>query len=373
MALENMPRPHRRRREKKLMTMDEVNEKFPMMKYKSWMSERAREGLPTAGGVSVPASRANSLRDADGIATDLAKVHSKLDDRPLSGVSDTPAPEPTPSATGTKAEADSNAQKEGTQAPAADTIGTGKPDNGQNSGVTPEQRPQDLQRVHSEDDDDDDEQINAALPPELLHAPGDTCAICIDTLEDDDDVRGLACGHAFHAVCVDPWLTSRRACCPLCKADYYTPKPRPEADANAVAQVQGVESRQNSRMNLPGGLSAAFFRGRGGPRDVPATSRWRRGRDREAPAAEAAPATNGDLASANLSADETNATIVNPQPAQSTQTPEVTELSNQNVMSTMRNALRFGRRREQQDNTTNAGTETVTPSQLESGVSAGRT
>lgn len=41
----------------------------------------------------------------------------------------------------------------------------------------------------------------------------------------------VTCCHAFHASCVDPWLTSRRACCPLCKADYYVPKPRPEGEA----------------------------------------------------------------------------------------------------------------------------------------------
>ena len=86
---------------------------------------------------------------------------------------------------------------------------------------------------HNDDDEseDEDDPIRMATAPELLAEPGDTCAICLDTLEDDDDVRGLKCGHAFNASCVDPWLTSRRASCPLCKADYYVPKPRPEGEA----------------------------------------------------------------------------------------------------------------------------------------------
>ncbi|GKT91661.1 RING-8 protein [Colletotrichum tofieldiae] len=66
--LENMPRPHRRRREKKLMTMDEVNDKFPMTKYKTWVGERAREGLPTAG--------ASPLRRVVQTAFDLPTVSS---------------------------------------------------------------------------------------------------------------------------------------------------------------------------------------------------------------------------------------------------------------------------------------------------------
>ncbi|KFY06295.1 hypothetical protein V492_08086, partial [Pseudogymnoascus sp. VKM F-4246] len=62
------PRPHRRRREKKLMTVDEVNERFPQMKYSDWAAGRAHEGLPTAGGVSAPAgSRPATLRDAEGV------------------------------------------------------------------------------------------------------------------------------------------------------------------------------------------------------------------------------------------------------------------------------------------------------------------
>ena len=68
--LEAMPRPHRRRREKKLMTIDEVNEIFPMLKYKTSVASRARDGLPTSGGVSAP-SRPNSIHDADAISREL--------------------------------------------------------------------------------------------------------------------------------------------------------------------------------------------------------------------------------------------------------------------------------------------------------------
>jgi predicted component of type VI protein secretion system len=75
--------------------------------------------------------------------------------------------------------------------------------------------------------------------PAEYYNTGDTCAICIDTLEDDDEVRGLTCGHAFHAACIDPWLTTRRASCPLCKADYHVPKPRPP-EAQAPARSAAV-------------------------------------------------------------------------------------------------------------------------------------
>lgn len=63
------------------------------------------------------------------------------------------------------------------------------------------------------------------IPPQHtntdLHFTSGTCAICLEVLEDDSIVRGLVCGHVFHAECLDPWLTKRRACCPMCKRDYY--------------------------------------------------------------------------------------------------------------------------------------------------------
>lgn len=53
------------------------------------------------------------------------------------------------------------------------------------------------------------------------HYDSGTCAICIDVFEPEDQVRGLICGHVFHQDCLDPWLTKRKACCPMCKRDYY--------------------------------------------------------------------------------------------------------------------------------------------------------
>ena len=251
--LENMPaRPHRRRREKKLMTMDEVNEKFPMMKYKTWVADRAREGLPTAGGVSAPASRANSVRSVEGIVPELQSKERESIDEPTNARG-------SPAASDEKPKDGSPGNRDSTSGPTVAGNNEGEAPINENT-LTHTQTVQTLasgtmkgQEGSVSDDEDDDEHIDAALPPELMGTSGDTCAICIDTLEDDDDVRGLTCGHAFHAVCVDPWLTNRRACCPLCKADYYTPKPRPpaaEGDPNHPSR-SGRDPARTSGVNMP--------------------------------------------------------------------------------------------------------------------------
>jgi hypothetical protein len=352
MPLENMPRPHRRRREKKLMTMDEVNEKFPMTKYKTWVIERAREGLPTAGGVS--SSRANSVHHAEGVTEPMAtKERASMDEINASNTKTSSEGQ-----TSAAAEPSSVDQEHKSSGPAqtesagdnAQTSNAPASDNAANS------KPAELQRVHSEDDiEDDDEHINAALPPEMLAAPGDSCAICIDTLEDDDDVRGLSCGHAFHAVCVDPWLTSRRACCPLCKADYYTPKPRPNQEGDASGQQNaGLDPRNNTRLNMPAPFTAAWFRGVR-PRLSPST-----------------PANVGDFRRMRNrgNSNNNNNSGENNQNQQNT-TSESTNPST-GMMSSVRSALRLGRRNNDQPASDANGTATqqVTPAQLESGTRA---
>lgn len=264
--MENMPHPRRRRREKKLMTMDEVNEKFPMLKYKTWVVSRAQEGLPAQGGVSAPPSRANSVRSVEGVIPELPS--KERDGTPDEATGDT-KPKPGHEAKDSTSSA--------VEAPPRPSTGAPSPTDSHDHQVLPVPYVKPTERTSQDDDEDeDDEHINAALPPELMGTSGDTCAICIDTLEDDDDVRGLTCGHAFHAVCVDPWLTSRRACCPLCKADYYTPKPRPAPTeggeaTNGVITVSLVtpESRSRSRshrMNMPRTPRHAFLGLRGSGR-----------------------------------------------------------------------------------------------------------
>ena len=359
--MENMPRPHRRRREKKLMPIDEVNEKFPMLKYKTWVASRAQEGLPTRGGVSAPPSRPNSVRDADGVSQELpSKERMSTDERPTTSIAAataTPTEAVSESAPGAvprsadKPEVHSpqHAPKESTSSTLG-AIPRESVDSNPDAGTTVAHKH--MSQV-SHDEDEDDEHIDAALPQECLGTTGDTCAICIDTLENDDDVRGLTCGHAFHAACIDPWLTTRRACCPLCKTDYYTPKPRPQPaeggdGTTGVVQVTlPTNSRGNSRINLPGRPRPAFFSfGRTEP-----TSHNGRRRTRD----------NGG---STIPGRRGSSTRTSPSPAG--ETPSV------GFLSGLRNALP-GFRGSRPENTQAEPNTAVTPSQLEAGTRSPQT
>lgn len=259
--LSTMPRPHRRRREKKLMTMEEVTERFPLTKYKAWKSSRETEGLPTTGGIATaPASRAPSMKDVDGVISSKDDGASTISpDTALSMARDdlntaNSSAQPTlprPSVDARDKVDDKEAEKDVNQKSATTMTEAVEPGK-ETSQVTA--------RTDEDESDDEDDPIRTAAAPELLAEPGDTCAICLDTLEDDDDVRGLTCGHAFHASCVDPWLTSRRACCPLCKADYYIPKPRPEGETD-----QAAGGRVRVGLRSPTSPQAVWTTNRGNP------------------------------------------------------------------------------------------------------------
>lgn len=240
------------------MTMDEVNARFPLTKYKAWVTSRAEEGLSTAGGVASPQSRPASVRNIDGVVSKSQDIRNSTDlVRPTTSASS--APPPVPDSPVTIKSLSPDPKSETKEQPSLK-------ENEEPTDISPV--PPTPQQVHDDNDMDDDDQIQIAVPTELLANPGDSCAICLDTLEDDDDVRGLTCGHAFHASCLDPWLTSRRACCPLCKADYYVPKPRPEGDAAADAERhpnrrQAVSSA--NRVDMPHAPPYGFMGSRGAP------------------------------------------------------------------------------------------------------------
>ena len=42
-----------------------------------------------------------------------------------------------------------------------------------------------------------------------------TCAVCLEDYVDGEELRALVCGHQFHSACIDLWVTTKRACCPV--------------------------------------------------------------------------------------------------------------------------------------------------------------
>ncbi|OOF96224.1 hypothetical protein ASPCADRAFT_144468 [Aspergillus carbonarius ITEM 5010] len=259
--LVTMPRTHRRRREKKLMSMDDVNERFPLIKYKAWRSSRENKGLSTTGRVSAPNSRPSSLKSDSYVLSACLGAPSSMIASPLKGhqrVDSTTSNVSVPPEHLDTTPPQSEEKSLGNFEP--DHAVSGVNDNADH--IAGDQlRNHVLDHTIVEEVGDLDHHIRTAVPADLLTDPGDTCAICLDTIEDEDDIRGLTCGHAFHASCVDPWLTSRRACCPLCKADYYVPKPRVE-NSESLPSSERPGRRGMTRVTTPSPPQAVFIGGR---------------------------------------------------------------------------------------------------------------
>ncbi|KAG9257145.1 uncharacterized protein F5Z01DRAFT_696598 [Emericellopsis atlantica] len=182
------------------MTMEEVNEKFPTMKYGTLVLERAREGRPTPGVVSVPASRANSVQETNDKVLDKPARYRQREGKEDIEETDTETRQPT------------------SPSPTSQT----------------QETPRHVHQGSSGGGNGDGDEHIYSLPnsecPSILINP---CAVCISSLESDDDIRALTCGHAFHA-------------------------PTPEGDPNAAGDLG---PRDSDRLSLPRGLRAAWFQG----------------------------------------------------------------------------------------------------------------
>ncbi|KAK9130954.1 hypothetical protein Sjap_011441 [Stephania japonica] len=44
----------------------------------------------------------------------------------------------------------------------------------------------------------------------------DTCAVCMEKIDEEKSGKRMACCHVFHASCLSTWL-ARRGSCPLCR------------------------------------------------------------------------------------------------------------------------------------------------------------
>lgn len=73
-----------------------------------------------------------------------------------------------------------------------------------------------------------------------------TCAICLEDYNIGEKLRILPCGHKFHAICVDAWLTSWRTFCPVCKRDARTSTGKPPASESTPLLTSNPSSVASS-------------------------------------------------------------------------------------------------------------------------------
>ncbi|KAL5826155.1 hypothetical protein ACOSQ4_017952 [Xanthoceras sorbifolium] len=43
------------------------------------------------------------------------------------------------------------------------------------------------------------------------------CAVCLNTIEEGEEIRELRCAHLFHSECLDRWVRYKHVTCPLCR------------------------------------------------------------------------------------------------------------------------------------------------------------
>jgi len=65
------------------------------------------------------------------------------------------------------------------------------------------------------------------------------CCLCMSDVAMDDQVRGLACGHAFHLSCVAEWFmrdSTFELSCPLCRVPLHEQQSFKRLDANTFTE-----------------------------------------------------------------------------------------------------------------------------------------
>jgi hypothetical protein len=61
--------------------------------------------------------------------------------------------------------------------------------------------------------------------PRQVSRVDDFSAICLETIDDMENIREVRCGHIYHSQCVEKWFKNGHNDCPLCKTDFLEDKP----------------------------------------------------------------------------------------------------------------------------------------------------
>ncbi|KAK2635923.1 hypothetical protein Ddye_030715 [Dipteronia dyeriana] len=49
------------------------------------------------------------------------------------------------------------------------------------------------------------------------------CAVCLNRIEEEEEIRELRCDHLFHRACLDRWVGYEHVTCPLCRVPLFSP------------------------------------------------------------------------------------------------------------------------------------------------------
>ncbi|KAG4302246.1 hypothetical protein PCK1_001518 [Pneumocystis canis] len=205
--------------QKKLMTRGEADQQFPSILYKVWKSQHKREKQSSHKAISINEQNKQSLADTISVCNST-------------NILDSP--------NGQEKSLDSNASyhkslvEKDTNNHFSDSCTNFSSDIPKTSCYDPSFVENNDINIYISDEKQskhEEEYVNESKHRKVSSADSvndlfhdDSCAICLDTFEGEDEVRVLTCGHIYHSSCIVPWFTTRRAMCPLCKYDFYIPK-----------------------------------------------------------------------------------------------------------------------------------------------------
>jgi hypothetical protein len=90
---------------------------------------------------------------------------------------------------------------------------------------------------------------SSSLPRRSLPFSESSCPVCLeDFVPSQSTIRGLPCGHDFHAECVDAFLQERSSLCPFCKKSVLPRGYCPDKLTNAVVRRERLMRRMRERV-----------------------------------------------------------------------------------------------------------------------------